>query len=35
VLGGYIGRIYRESKGRPLYVVSRVYGAGAMTEPEE
>jgi dolichol-phosphate mannosyltransferase len=27
VLGEYIGRVYRETKGRPLYVVNEVVGA--------
>ena len=31
VLGGYIGRIFNEVKGRPLYIVRRTYGLG---EPE-
>jgi dolichol-phosphate mannosyltransferase len=27
VLGEYVGRVYRETKGRPLYVVNEVIGA--------
>jgi hypothetical protein len=27
VLGEYVGRVYRETKGRPLYVVNDVIGA--------
>ena len=26
ILGSYIGRIFKEVKGRPLYVVRRTYG---------
>ena len=33
VLGEYIGRIYEESKGRPLYVVSEAIGFGREAEP--
>ena len=25
ILGGYIGRIYTESQGRPLYIIDRIY----------
>ena len=32
VLGEYLGRIYRETKGRPLYVVHRAFG---LTPPPE
>jgi dolichol-phosphate mannosyltransferase len=28
ILGEYVARIYRETKGRPLYVVARRYGFG-------
>lgn len=35
VLGEYIGRIYRESKGRPLYVVNEVHGAERTAESGE
>jgi dolichol-phosphate mannosyltransferase len=34
LLGQYIGRIFRESKGRPLYIIGGVYGrAGAAGGP--
>ena len=32
VLGEYLGRIYRESKGRPVFVVDRVVGEDAARE---
>jgi hypothetical protein len=31
VLGQYVARIYEQVKDRPLYVVSRVYGAAGAT----
>jgi dolichol-phosphate mannosyltransferase len=33
ILGEYIGRIYRQSQGRPLYVVREVIGG--KSAPEE
>jgi dolichol-phosphate mannosyltransferase len=34
VLGEYLGRVYRETKGRPLYVVNEVLGAPEPDDPE-
>jgi len=31
VLGEYIGRIFRETKGRPLYIVKQAYGVDVKT----
>jgi dolichol-phosphate mannosyltransferase len=33
VLGEYVGRVYRETKGRPLYVVNDIIDAPAHTSP--
>ncbi|MEU3282809.1 glycosyltransferase family 2 protein [Streptomyces antibioticus] len=32
VLGSYVGRIYREAQGRPLYLVREVTGTGAVKD---
>lgn len=34
ILGTYIGRIYEEAKGRPLYLISRTYGFNQDKEGE-
>ncbi|MCU1258527.1 MAG: hypothetical protein JWO80_1412, partial [Bryobacterales bacterium] len=33
VTGDYIGKIYEESKGRPLYVINRTFNVGPQTRP--
>ncbi len=33
ILGAYVGRIYDEVKGRPLYVVRRTYGLNTQSQP--
>ncbi len=35
VLGEYLGRVYRETKERPLYVVAARYGFEAQDGPRE
>ncbi|MCB0045054.1 MAG: glycosyltransferase family 2 protein [Caldilineaceae bacterium] len=34
ILGGYLGRIYDEVKGRPLYLISRAYGFVSDERPQ-
>jgi polyisoprenyl-phosphate glycosyltransferase len=34
ILGEYVAKLYEQSKGRPLYVVARTFGAGAETPPK-
>jgi hypothetical protein len=33
VIGEYLGRVYEEVKGRPLFVVSREIGVASETAP--
>jgi len=33
IVGQYVGKIYEEAKGRPLYLVSRTLNVDAGTEP--
>jgi hypothetical protein len=32
-LGEYVGRIYKQSQGRPLYIVEGYYGYGSEEHP--
>ena len=34
VLGEYLGRVYEEVKGRPLYLVRDAYGVSGLARPE-
>jgi glycosyltransferase involved in cell wall biosynthesis len=35
VIGEYLGRLFLEAKGRPIYVVDRVYEGGAVQQAED
>jgi len=35
VLGEYIGRIFRETKNRPLYIVKQAYGLDDKKSPQK
>ena len=33
IVGQYVGKIYEESKGRPLYLVARTFNVSSAEEP--
>ncbi len=35
ILGEYVGRVFEEVKGRPLYVVRKLHGSEAATSPQD
>lgn len=34
ILGEYVAKLYEQSKGRPLYIVARTFGAGSEIQPK-
>jgi dolichol-phosphate mannosyltransferase len=34
IVGQYVGKIYEESKGRPLYLVARTFNVSSNEEPD-